>query len=115
MDVQQIAKVCHEVNRAYCEALGDDSQSSWEEAPEWQRTSAMNGVQYHIDNPDSAPSHSHEEWIKEKEADGWKYGEVKNAELKEHPCFVPYDQLPKDQQAKDFIFTAIVAQLKAAN
>ena len=115
MDVQQIAKVCHEVNRAYCEALGDDSQSSWEEAPEWQRTSAMNGVRYHIDNPDSAPSHSHEEWIKEKEADGWKYGEVKNAELKEHPCFVPYDQLPKDQQAKDFIFTAIVAQLKAAN
>ena len=29
-----------------------------------------------------------------EEADGWKYGPVKDPEKKEHPCFVPYDDLP---------------------
>lgn len=28
-----VARICHEVNRAYCEALGDTSQVSWEDAP----------------------------------------------------------------------------------
>jgi len=27
-----IAKVCHEANRAYCESIGDNSQLSWEDA-----------------------------------------------------------------------------------
>lgn len=37
MTEDQIARVCHEVNRAYCQALGDNSQPTWEEAPQWQR------------------------------------------------------------------------------
>ena len=27
----------------------------------------------------------------------------------EHPCFVPYDQLPKEQQVKDALFVAVVS------
>jgi hypothetical protein len=34
MTTTDIAKVCHETNRAYCETLGDNSQPPWEEAPE---------------------------------------------------------------------------------
>lgn len=34
--VEQIARMAHEANRAYCQALGDDSQPAWEDAPEWQ-------------------------------------------------------------------------------
>ena len=101
------AKLCHEVNRAYCTAMGDDSQLPWEEAPEWQRQSAMNGVAYHFSNENSTPEDSHNSWLKEKEADGWKYGPVKDVEKKEHPCFVPYAELPKEQKAKDYIFKAI--------
>lgn len=111
---EQIARVCHEVNRAYCLSIGDSSQPSWEDAPEWQRKSIINGVQFHIDNPDSPPSASHESWLKEKVADGWKWGAVKNPDTKEHPCFVPYNELPVEQRAKDYIFTAIVKELKAA-
>lgn len=106
--MKTIARVCHEANRAYCQALGDDSQPAWEDAPEWQRSSAINGVQFHLANPDAGPSHSHDEWLKEKAATGWKYGPVKDPEKKEHPCFVPYDQLPAEQKAKDYIFRAIV-------
>ncbi len=114
MDVEQIAKVCHEVNRAYCEALGDTSQPSWEDAPEWQRSSAVNGVKFHEANPDAGPDHSHNEWLAEKRAAGWKFGPVKDPEAKEHPCFVPYDELPTEQKAKDFLFRAVVHQLHMA-
>ena len=114
MDQAKIARVCHEVNRAYCLSVGDSSQPAWDEAPDWQKTSAINGVKFHIDNPEASPSESHEKWLEEKLATGWKYGAVKNPELKEHPCCVPYGQLPVEQRAKDFIFTAIVNELRAA-
>jgi RyR domain len=108
MNNHDIARLCHEVNRAYCAALGDDSQLPWEAAPEWQRTSAVKGVDFIIGNPDALPSASHESWLMEKQSQGWVYGPVKDAEKKEHPCFVPYDELPVEQRAKDHLFGAIV-------
>jgi hypothetical protein len=105
---ERIAKVCHEVNRAYCAGIGDNSQVSWGDAPEWQRDSAINGVIYCLTHPDSQPCDSHNNWLAEKEASGWKYGEVKDVDKKEHPCFLPYEQLPKEQQLKDALFIAVV-------
>ena len=46
--------------------------------------------------------------MKQKLDDGWKYGPVKDAEKKEHPCLVPFEQLPKEQQAKDYLFRGAV-------
>ena len=43
-DAEYIAKVCHEVNRAYCMSQGDGSQPRWEDAPDWQKQSAISGV-----------------------------------------------------------------------
>lgn len=108
MTVEQIAMVCHETNRAYCAAMGDTTQLPWDQAPEWQRTSAINGVAFHRDNPDAKPSDSHESWLREKTTAGWKYGPVKDAAKKEHPCCVPYDQLPVEQQIKDALFIAVI-------
>jgi hypothetical protein len=110
-DAESIAKVAHEVNRAYCQSMGDMSQPPWEEAPEWQKTSAINGVKHHVANPDTTPEKSHEVWLAEKERTGWKYGPVKDAEKKEHPCFVPYAALTLSDKAKDYIFRAVVKQL----
>jgi len=108
MEIAQIAAVCHEANRRFCLTIGDASQPSWEDAPEWQRQSAMNGVKFHLANPDAGPSGSHENWLKEKLETGWKYGPVKDPEKKEHPCCVPYDQLPPEQRRKDALFIAVV-------
>lgn len=113
MTERQIAKVAHEINKAFCEAFGDFSQPEWKDAPEWQVTSAINGVVFHLLNPDAGPDHSHISWLKEKEQDGWKYGPVKNPETKEHPCFVPYDELPTEQKAKDFLFRQVVHSLQS--
>lgn len=112
MTKTEIAIVSHEMNKAYCESIGDNSQTSWADAPDWQKSSAIMGVQFHIDNPDASPSASHESWLKQKEADGWKYGPVKHEETKEHPCYVPYDELPVAQRSKDFIFKQTVHSLK---
>jgi len=43
---------------------------------------------------------------------GWVYGEVKDVEKKTHPCIVPYEQLPVEQQSKDYIFKGIVDAYK---
>ena len=111
MNVEQIARVAHEVNRAYCQALGDNSQSAWEDAPQWQRDSAMLGVKLHIENPSASPSASHESWMAQKVAEGWVYAPEKKPELKQHPCIVPFDALPVVQQAKDYIFRGVVHAL----
>ena len=62
--------------------------------------------------PDATPADSHANWMAEKIADGWTYGEVKDADAKTHPCMVPYDQLPEFEKKKDALFLAIVGALK---
>ena len=112
MTSDEIARVCHEVNRAYCAALGDYSQARWEEAPSWQRESAVAGVRFHLDNPTAEPSASHEEWARVKRDAGWVHGAVKDERRKTHPCLVPFAELPREQQAKDMLFIVIVHSLK---
>lgn len=112
MTTTDIAKVAHEVNKAYCESIGDNSQTDWENAPDWQKSSAVNGVQFHLDNPNATPSASHESWLKQKTEEGWKHGSVKDPEKKEHPCFLPYEQLPTEQKSKDYLFRQIIHSLK---
>lgn len=110
MIVEDIARVCHEVNKAYCEAIGDFTQPSWDSAPDWQKESAIAGVQFHLLNH-ASPEESHNSWLRQKEAEGWSYGPVKDVEKKQHPCFVPFKDLPKEQQVKDFLFRAVVNAL----
>lgn len=111
-DFSKIAEVCHQANKALCVAFGDLSQVDWGAAPQWQRDSAIAGVKFCMDNPEASPSANHDSWLEEKRRTGWRFGQVKDAEAKTHPCFVPYDELPPDQKAKDHVFKAIVAALR---
>lgn len=113
-EVLNIARVAHEVNRAYCTSIGDTSQPAWADAPQWQKDSAVAGVKAHLQNPGLTPQQSHELWLEHKRAEGWVYGPVKDVEKKEHPCFMPYDGLPQEQRTKDYLFKAVVAALNPA-
>jgi hypothetical protein len=106
------ARAAHEANKLYCEAMGDKSQVPWDEAPEWQRTSCMNGVDGALAG--NTPEQSHESWLAEKKATGWSYGVEKDPVLKTHPCFVPYSQLPPEQRIKDAVFVSVVRAVAAA-
>jgi hypothetical protein len=104
-----IARVCHNVNRAYCQSIGDHSQPEWKDAPEWQKQSAINGVKAHVESGFTMqPEDSHKSWLAQKEADGWVYGPTKDPSAKTHPCMVPYDQLPLEQRTKDYLFREVV-------
>ena len=109
--LDHIARVAHEVNRAYCQALGDNSQPAWEDAPQWQRASARMGVDLHLMG-NFGPEASHISWMKQKAKEGWVYGPVKDPEAKQHPCMVPFEQLPREQQAKDYLFRSVVHALR---
>lgn len=102
-----LAALSHGINKAYCQAIGDNSQSDWDDAPDWQKESAIEGVKAHLAGTLS-PEQSHESWLKQKVYDGWVYGEIKDPDTKTHPCCVPYDDLPPEQKAKDYLFGASV-------
>lgn len=104
--VTVIAELCHTLNKAICEANGDFSQVPWDEAPEWQKTSAINGVLFRLSHPESTPADQHKAWVDAKLADGWVRGDVKNVEKKQHPCLVPYVDLPIHERIKDHVFRA---------
>jgi hypothetical protein len=106
--IEAAAKAAHEANRHYCDNIGDSSQVPWDQAPEWQKASAIQGVIYAIDHHFPNGKAMHENWMEGKLAQGWVYGEKKNGDLAvgplTHPCLVPYEQLPLDQQVKDDLF-----------
>lgn len=110
MDIEAIARTCHEVNRGLCEAQGDDSQKRWEDAPEWQKDSAVDGV-HSVRAGYDTPSESHYSWMLEKKREGWKYGIVKDEDAKTHPCLVSFGDLPVEQQLKDHLFVTVAKVL----
>ena len=107
MKLEQIAQICHETNRVYCIGIGDLSQPHWEDAPEWQRKSAVAGVEFRAKNPSATAASMHQSWLDEKLRDGWRYGPVKDPVKKEHPCMLPYADLPEEQKTKDHLFSAV--------
>jgi hypothetical protein len=115
MNPEQIAKVCHATNKEYCHTIGDDSQKSWDEADQWQRDSAVAGVNFALSHIGSSPEDQHNSWLIDKKNNGWVYGPVKDTEKKEHPCIVPYAELPLEQRIKDYLFKAIVQAFVGAD
>ncbi|MET4095131.1 RyR domain-containing protein [Arthrobacter sp. UYCu712] len=107
IDVEQIAHVCHEANRALQVTQGDPAVSPhFMEAAQWQVDSAFEGVEQALAG--SSPEELHESWTKSKIQDGWCYGQAKDAAKKTHPCVVPYSELPAEQRLKDLVFHAVV-------
>ena len=108
MNVEQIAIVCHEANRAYCATLGDTSHVAWADTDVGIRQSAMAGVELLMSNPAASTQEVHESWLADKQANGWTYGEAKDVANRKHPCCVPWDDLPLSMRVKDTLFRSIV-------
>ncbi len=43
----------------------------------------------------------HEVWAKSRIEQGWTYGEKRNDTLKQHPCLIPYEELPEVEKDYD--------------
>src|SRR4030042_1786457 len=44
---------------------------------------------------------THDNWLKQRLADGWRHGQSRNDLLKEPPCIVPYEDLPESEKEYD--------------
>lgn len=115
MKPELIAQVAHQINRAYCASIGDDSHNPWEETSEEIQQSIIAGVEFRLANPDAPVSAQHDAWMAQKTADGWVYGEEKDEEAKTHPCLVAFDELPQEQRSKDHLFVEAVKSLAKIN
>lgn len=112
LTIEQIAHVVHEANRALQRIFHDPAVSpTWFEAPASQRDSLMNGIQLALEG--ATPEQLHEEWVRWRREQGWKYGPVKDEWGKRHPALVSYDALPPEQRVKDYLLHAIVQVLAA--
>ena len=43
----------------------------------------------------------HDVWAQQRITEGWQYGTERNDDRKEHPCLVPYDELPENEKYYD--------------
>jgi hypothetical protein len=111
---EQIAQVAHEANRALQQVLGDERISPpWDQASEEDHAVSAAGAK--IARYGAPPAALHDAWMREKLAAGWTYGEVKDTEAKTHPSLVPFDSLPPEEQAKDYLFSGVCVALNAAS
>jgi class 3 adenylate cyclase/tetratricopeptide (TPR) repeat protein len=44
---------------------------------------------------------THDYWVRQRLADGWRHGRRRDDLLKEHPCIVSYDELPESEKEYD--------------
>ncbi len=44
---------------------------------------------------------AHEVWAQERIAQGWRPGPKRNDLRKEHPCLIPYEELPESEKVYD--------------
>ena len=114
VDLETIAHVCHEANRALQLEQRDPTipvSDIWGDLDEETRQSAIVGVKGILEG--NTPEQSHETWMQFKLDHDWVLGSVKDEVSKQHPLLVPYDQLPESQQVKDHLFSGIVHALSA--
>lgn len=95
LHVIDVARICHETNRAYRKFLGESDSGAWGDVAEEKRQSAIRGVQFAIDNPRLTPGQSHDRWMEEAVNAG-------------HINMKPFHELDSEQQAKDAIFLGVV-------
>lgn len=43
----------------------------------------------------------HEVWAQSRMEQGWTYGPERSDALKQHPCLIPYEELPEVEKAYD--------------
>ncbi len=110
-EIEKIARTVHEALRAWAAANGQVPYPAWRRAPKWMKDSSIESVRYVLENPKAQASAQHDQWMAQKIRDGWRFGEVKDADKKTHPLLIPYEQLPEIERKKDALLNATVLAL----
>lgn len=71
------------------------------EPTDGQMKSLFDAIEHRRGAGELTPEGEHENWMRFKLADGWKYGPAKDEAAKTHPDLLPWNQLPEVEQRKD--------------
>lgn len=112
MNARDLAEITHEINKVFCTYLGDNTQLPWSDTEDDIKNITISGVVHMLENENVTPESSHELWRKNKLAEGWKYGPVKDYDKKEHPCMVDFKHLSLEHQTKDLLFKQLIDSLR---
>ncbi|MEL6861293.1 MAG: RyR domain-containing protein [Pseudomonadota bacterium] len=110
-DLEAISRAVHEGVRAWSAAHGQADIPAWDKAPDWMKASTQESVQFVQANPQADAGAQHEQWMAQRLADGWTYGETRDDDAKHHPMLVPFEDLPEFEKKKDALVCAIVLAL----
>jgi len=66
----------------------------------------INTTHIHLTNDilslaETLAKNTHDVWAAGRIAEGWTYGATRDDELKQHPCLVPYEDLPESEKEYD--------------
>jgi len=91
-EVRHIGWVAYQIaaGQPYNEEINDD-----------QLKSLLDGIRFQDENPDNTPEQNHDNWVRMKISQGWKYGKSKDFAMKTHPDLLPFDALPEIERKKD--------------
>lgn len=106
-----IARTVHEALRGWAAAHGQHDIPAWDDAPDWMHASTRESVVHALEHPAPNGRSQHEQWLAQKQRDGWTLGPVKDAAAKTHPLMVPYDALPDWERRKDKLINALAHAL----
>lgn len=91
MKTKDIAMICHGAIQALRGFMGE-ATVAWDEATNLTRNKYLDGVQFHLDNPDAGAEEGHASWMKRTGSD------------------VLYDDLDDPAKAERVVFTALVKE-----
>jgi len=54
-----------------------------------------------LDLTERLAENAHDHWARQRLADGWTHGPQRDDATKQHPCLVPYAELPESEKQYD--------------
>lgn len=113
LDYSQIASVAWEVMRfyAFTEGLID---RTWELLTPEEKERERQTVAQYLAYPEVTPEKCHKIMVEEAEKAGWKFGYLHDAEKKESPELVPWDELPRVIRYKEALYWHTIVSIGIA-
>jgi hypothetical protein len=111
MNSKQIAQIVYEANRAFSEVEGAVAGPPWDSLCNEEKEEIVLSVERLSKSSGSSYAAHHNNWLAAAREAGWRYGPVLNEATREHPCFVPYEQLSEKQKKNDRMIVELVRAL----